>query len=232
MNTNNLNNLSSLSNLNNLKDYHQPDFYHFNEDSLIVKDLASHYLNELSSSSNNISNPVQILDLCAGCGIIGLELLTYHHNTFNSNGRNLSITFNELQDSYHSYFQKNLNAIDPNGTTQTSWINAPMSNLQKPEFKEQYDLIVSNPPYFEKENGRLSNNHSKNICRFFMEDNFEIFFNVIEHCLKWDGRAFFSCRLNEDEVSPYTTSSKELKTQLLKQDGKIYYYQLKKLSNR
>ena len=49
-----------------LADYAQPDFYHFAEDSL--------FLVQIVAASCGGGEPLTVLDLGAGCGILGIEL--------------------------------------------------------------------------------------------------------------------------------------------------------------
>lgn len=80
--------------------YKQPDEYHFSLDSV---QLAQFVATELQSHSALSS--LRILDLCAGCGVVGMEL-SWHLPAIRQ------IDFIEVQDIYTDYFHQNLAHIN------------------------------------------------------------------------------------------------------------------------
>ena len=135
--------------------------------------------------------PQKALDLCAGCGIIGLDLLFHIENS------NISIKkfdFIDIQNDYLVHFEKNCTTLKSQiqelGTS-LNFLNlnyeAALNNTQ---FKEAYDLIVCNPPYFLPTQGKLSDNHFKNRCRFFIDSDLKNLVSFIDYALAKEGSAY------------------------------------------
>ncbi len=169
-------------------DYFQPKDYRFSLDSVFLAQIiARHYFDQPNKSE------LKILDLCAGCGIIGLEL-ALHLKTLPH------IDFLEVQSIYQEYFDKNVEMIFPEDQKRRlKFLNQNydvLINSASNSFK--YDLIVSNPPYFFLGEGLLSPNEFKNRCRFFIDSNFENLINAIIISLKNDGAAFVLLRPGEE----------------------------------
>ena len=63
--------------------------------------------------------------------------------------RDLKLDFIEVQGAFSKYFDLNVKMLGPLGTNMT-FINQDYRNLYHDEkFHAVYDLVVSNPPYFE-----------------------------------------------------------------------------------
>lgn len=80
--------------------YQQPDEYHFSLDSIY---LARFVATQLKSHTDLDS--LRILDLCAGCGVIGIEL-SWHLRAIRQ------IDFIEIQDIYTDYFYQNVAIVN------------------------------------------------------------------------------------------------------------------------
>jgi tRNA1(Val) A37 N6-methylase TrmN6 len=163
-------------------DYFQPSEYRFSLDSVFLAQLvAKKYENHPQLSE------LSILDLCSGCGVIGLEL-AIHLNTIRN------IDFLEVQEIYQTYFEKNLTGIKGDAFD----INFKLIQNNYETFNlddsKRYDIIVSNPPYFFKEEGLLSPSEFKNRCRFFLDSNFKELITCILRSLKVGGEAFVLLR--------------------------------------
>ena len=107
-------------------DYHQPRFYHFSEDSIWLSKKAS----ELSP------NACSVLDIGCGSGVVGIE-------TLNRLKSPKELILLEPQVEFLEYIQNNLEFIERN-------IEVEIVNQTLERFNpgRKYDLIVSNPPYF------------------------------------------------------------------------------------
>ncbi len=131
-------------------DYFQPSEYRFSLDSVFLAQLvAKKYENHPQLSE------LTFLDLCSGCGVIGLELAIHLPQILN-------IDFLEVQEIYRNYFQQNLRGIKGDqfqGNFQLIENNYAQFNLDQ---NHKYDVILSNPPYFFKEEGLLSPSEFKN----------------------------------------------------------------------
>jgi len=162
-------------------DYNQPDFYHFSDDSVWLAKVVAQQLKSEATLG------MKVLDLCAGCGVIGMEILL-------ALDRSLSLDFIEIQRSFLKHFDVNAKHLGRLGT-KINFINQDFRKLHKNDkFKEAYDLVVSNPPYFEVGNNRLGPSDAKNICRFFIKGSFVEFLQAVWWVTKKGGRVFFLSR--------------------------------------
>ena len=80
-------------------DYSQPPEYRFSLDSIFLAQRVADWL------FLRQAQPEKIADLCAGCGVVGLELL-FHLNRRDGLSPTL-IDFFEIQDEYRPHFEKN-----------------------------------------------------------------------------------------------------------------------------
>ncbi|MBY0316866.1 MAG: methyltransferase [Bdellovibrionales bacterium] len=164
-------------------EYSQPDEYRFSHDSVFMaREIFERYREQDLSGFD-------ILDLCSGCGIIGLDLLFHLRKENRALPR--SIDFVEVQETYREHFIENLRRC---GNT-TSSLRFLCQNyealLNSPK---KYDLIVCNPPYFQVHQGKLSPSEFKNRCRFFIDSSLEVLLQVLETILKPNGAAYFLFR--------------------------------------
>lgn len=162
-------------------DYSQPEDYRFSLDSVFLAQRVAKVYENIPNLSE-----FKVLDICSGCGVIGLEL-NFHLNNLKN------IDFLEIQEIYRSHFLTNIKqskSLDPH-------FNLRLENyeiLSFPEEKDKYDLIVSNPPYFFKNEGLLSPNEFKNRCRFFLDSDFKTLILGIHNSLKPKAKAFILLR--------------------------------------
>lgn len=150
-------------------DYKQPSFYKFNSDSI---DLVKFVLEQKVKSK-------RVLDLCAGCGVIGLE---YAQSCIQVE----CLDFVEVQEEFIEFIEYNIEHFN-NKKIKTDIFHGAVSQFSS---LHKYDLILSNPPYFIKGEGRESQNQLKQLCRTFMIDTAEIYLQKITHLLAKNGKAF------------------------------------------
>lgn len=150
-------------------DYSQPDFYKFNSDSLeLVKLVKSEAL-----KANNL------LDLCAGCGVLGLELM-------NSIDQLERVEFVELQRLFLEHLTKNIEKFSRKSIT----TKVRLCSVGELSLEQKYDLIVCNPPYFENGSGRVSPNENRQIARTFMIDSPCVLLEKILNLLSKGAKAY------------------------------------------
>jgi tRNA1(Val) A37 N6-methylase TrmN6 len=161
--------------------YKQPDEYHFSLDSIR---LAQFVATELQSRPDLGS--LRILDLCAGCGVIGMEL-SWHLQAIRQ------IDFIEVQAIYTDYFHQNLAHIN-RPELRCQWHLLNYDELHEKQWEGKYDLIISNPPYFQLGHGVLSPSEFKNRCRFYLDSSFQNYIRALENALAHQGKAYFLLR--------------------------------------
>lgn len=160
-----------------MKDYLQPEFYRFNQDSL---ELVRWVKQQVSKANS-------ILDLGAGSGVIGLELAQHF--------RPKRLTLLELQAEYAPYLETNVQRFLP--PESRSHLAFTSFKEWKPEFL--FDLIVCNPPYYLPHAGQLSPDPRRAMARSFIRDNWEELLSCIARSLSLGGRAFLVVK-NEDNI--------------------------------
>jgi tRNA1Val (adenine37-N6)-methyltransferase len=168
--------------------YSQPDSYRFSHDSVFLARRVFELQKE------NINTNWHALDLCAGCGIVGMDFLFHCKKELQTLPQRFD--FLEIQSDYESHFAINKNLLNVTDTQ----INFLKQNYVD-ALPTQYDLILCNPPYFNPSEGQLSPNHFKNRCRFFIDASHAELVASIETALRPGGRAYV---LNRKE-NPVTT---------------------------
>jgi tRNA1Val (adenine37-N6)-methyltransferase len=154
-------------------DYFQPEDYRFSLDSIFLAQKVAKLIERQTDLED-----WKILDLCAGCGIIGLELSLHQPKI-------KSIDFLEIQNLYRDYFNQNVRMIKQvDQHEQFRFLNINYSALLDSQWENSFDLILSNPPYFFKGEGLLSPNEFKNRCRFFLDSDFQTLIEACLHSLK------------------------------------------------
>lgn len=133
----------------------------------------------------NLSS-LRVLDLCAGCGVVGIELSWYLRQL-------KQIDFIEVQEIYTPYFYHNV-AIVNRPELSMQWHLMNYEELLHESWAQRYDLIISNPPYFQPHHGMLSPSKFKNRCRFYLDSTFENYILSLKNVLAPNGEAYFLLR--------------------------------------
>ena len=155
--------------------YVQPKQYHFCLDSIIFARFVADQVRDIYNPSWSI------LDVCAGCGVIGFEIA--HHLPDIK-----KINFLEIQNEFEPYFQKNISNFPPS-TIQFEFKNQDFKILEVLR-DEHYDLIVANPPYFYPQDSCTSAEKIKSLCRFFIDSTLSDLGRSVVCALKPGGVAF------------------------------------------
>lgn len=178
--------------LKGIAHYSQPDFYRFSIDSTeLAKYVASNFC---------FHKGMKVLDLCAGCGVIGLEIL-YRAPC------SLELISVELQPEYIPHFQRNQSQIEGCGHN-VQFLCTNFSELLSEKFSKCFDLIVCNPPYFDRESNRPSPDYRRSCCRLISESDREVLVRVIENSLSNDGKCYILLREKEKLFESFKLSSK------------------------
>lgn len=164
--------------------FSQPKFYHFTEDSI---KLASFAATSIQRKICENQDPLNCLDIGAGCGVIGLEffLKIAEDKLINK------MTFLEVEEEFRTHLKKNIVEAQKEKKSKTDF-NICFSSMG--EFKKQhekFDIILSNPPYYFKGSGKTGKDEKRQKCRFFEVDDLDIFCKLIAMKLAPSGSAFF-----------------------------------------
>lgn len=181
--------------------YSQPEEYHFSIDSIEMAWEIAEYLKQRiqednlvkkQSPSDYLKNKMRwwkALDVCAGCGVVGFDL-NFHMPAIRN------IDFVDVQQVYESHFKSNVCLVKNEGEFQ--FLAKNYDSLLTEEYKQKYQIIVCNPPYFNVDQGKHSPSEFKNRCRFFIDSTFAKLAEAIAHCLTDEGEAFMLLRDLED----------------------------------
>lgn len=161
--------------------YSQPAFYHFNEDSI---HLVNYVIEDSIKMLLSKDKPLKILDLCCGCGVVGIEL---YLKVSKEKVEIHKIDFLEINSSFEEHLLKNQQMFQNKKVNYQNYF----CDLLKFEAEQKYDLIVSNPPYYSSRNFRPSQNHDRNIARTYEEGFMKNFLSFIANNLKPEGKAYF-----------------------------------------
>ncbi|OUR96326.1 hypothetical protein A9Q84_08195 [Halobacteriovorax marinus] len=152
----------------NILNYSQPDFYRFTSDSVELARFVNQFIGGRKVES--------VLDLCCGCGVVGIE--------FESLNKNIEkLTFLELQVDFREHILENTKNLDCD-------FEIEICDFQSYKSAQQYDLILSNPPYFELGSGRIGPDKKRNLCRHFEIGIKEKLIKKVFELLNDGGQAF------------------------------------------
>jgi tRNA1(Val) A37 N6-methylase TrmN6 len=157
-------------------DYSQPDFYRFNSDSIEL-------VHEIIGRNRDYSS---VLDLGAGCGIIGIEISKKKMPS--------KLVLLELQEEFFPHIIHNCKTFLPTQVRYDICINS----FYHFESKLKFDLIVCNPPYYLPDKGVISKNPLRAKCRSFIIDSWKILLDKMTYLLDPKGTAFIV--LKEDPI--------------------------------
>jgi tRNA1Val (adenine37-N6)-methyltransferase len=176
--------------------YSQPEAYHFCQDSilfprLVARSIQQNILEKIKSKS------ARVLDIGAGCGVLGLELALQLPDIE-------SIDFLEIQNGFQAHFEINRLLVSQLASRSAApsregfrWINGNYEMLLNQEFTDCYDLIIANPPYFFMQEGIVSTSSFKSRCRFFLDSDFKTLIHAVVNALKPNGQAFLLVKSGE-----------------------------------
>jgi tRNA1Val (adenine37-N6)-methyltransferase len=160
---------------NNIVDYCSPDFYHFSEDPVwAAKEIVAREKGKKTA---------KFLDLCAGQGILGLEILQGIHQIEEAH-------FVELQEEFRPYWEKNYQLFGCSHRAKMVFQVRHFQDLCPPDH-HGYDLIASNPPYFAAHAHRQGPSRQRQLCRSWPAEYWPLFWDKLMQLLSPQGRAYF-----------------------------------------
>lgn len=153
-------------------DYRQPqDGYRFSRDAVLLANFI-------------ISRPGEkVLDLGAGCGVVGLEGWL--------NGRldqPDAIFFVEFQAELYTCLSENLRQAAPKTPIKLTGLKKDWRELSPEDFGGELDYIFINPPYFKAGANRPNPNPGLKLARHEAPDGLLALFKCLISILKPDGR--------------------------------------------
>ena len=162
--------------------------YRYNSDTLVLYDF-------IRSNLQNFSG--RVLDVGAGCGILGLLL---KRDNKNASLNSLDILQINGEISKFNAMQNGLEA---------EFINADFANFKD---SEKFDLIISNPPFYHDGTKQSEDEHIR-VSRYASSLNLKDFIRGISLNLKPHKRAFFCYA--PDDLGEIVSYLKEFKLNLV-----------------
>ena len=191
-----------------MTDYSQPYFYHFNEDSLRLAEKVK----------KKIGKAERILDLGAGCGIIGIELAIHFSPR--------TLTLVELQEEYKEHITKNLKLFLPSPGIESQIEISSFSNWNP---SGSHDLIVCNPPYYLPGHGQKSKDERRGCARSFIEDDWKVLLYKIHEAITPEGRSFLVVKNDQRIIAEIMKNLQGLKEEI-SAEGDLLFIELSRLN--
>ena len=163
--------------------YSQPSFYKFSEDSILLAKFCA----EKFKSKKHIS----VLDLCSGCGVVGIEFCLEHENVDR-------VCFVEEQNEFNHHLLENIKKLTFDIKSEIY-----IKSLQNFDFPQRFDVIICNPPFFIEGTGRSSSDPRKNKCHFFSEEMLDLLLIVAKNSLAKEGEFYFLGRKDQKSIQYY-----------------------------
>lgn len=123
----------------------------------------------------------QVLDLGCGCGVIGLILARRHPQ--------ITICGLELQEQLAALAEEN--TMRNGFADRMRIIRGDVCAIGGLQASESFDLVVCNPPYREKDSGRINRNDQAACARHELTAKVEDFVRASAFCVKNRGRVVF-----------------------------------------
>tara|TARA_R110002072_G_scaffold1989_2_gene16323 strand:- start:47187 stop:47765 length:579 start_codon:yes stop_codon:yes gene_type:complete len=185
----------------NYLNYSQPSFYRFNEDSILLAKFTAQRITSFQKG----------LELGAGSGVVSIELL-------NILKMNLPITLLEMNSKFEDYLKSNIKELPYNEKIKyliTNWNDFNDRN---------FDLILSNPPYFLVENSRESLNKDRDLCRRWSEACEMNFYKHLDAKLDKNGNVFLCLRKSKLELEEVLMSTSLKIVESEKHNGMMLFH--------
>ena len=153
---------------NGIQLYQDENLYKFTSDSILLAKFC------------NIKHTDAVLDMCAGCGVVGFY--AYSINKFNK------LYLNDIQPEMCRLIKKNIELNDLNDKCDV--MCKDLSLLKVEDFGKPLDVIVCNPPYF-KCGGKTNEREDVAMCRHEITTNLNKIVSKASELIKVRGRLYF-----------------------------------------
>ncbi|MBR2970081.1 MAG: methyltransferase [Clostridia bacterium] len=145
------------------------NYYKFTQDAILLAKFC------------NIKHSDDVLELCAGSGVISFYAYSLHPYRH--------LYFNEIQPEMCEIIQEN---IDFNDLGKKSKIfNCNLKNLHITDFKRSLDVVICNPPYFKlNDKTKINEKYEIAVARHELEATLEDIIKKSSELLKDKGRLY------------------------------------------
>ena len=179
----------------NLKIIQNKKGFCFGIDSVLLSDFAK-----------NIKKGSKVIDLGTGTGIISILL----------SGKTEQTTFVgvEIQKEVAEMAKRSIELNDLQNRIEV--INENITNLNKIYSPKSFNVVVTNPPYKEKNTGIQNEINKKNISRHEIEANLQDFIHISSYLLKDYGELYMVHRPERLVDIFYTMRQEKIEPKLIK----------------
>ncbi len=153
--------------IDNLKIVQDTTLYRFTSDSVLLSRFAKAKKGD------------KIADFCAGSGIVA-----FHFYALNRSVPNLTFTLFEMQESLHNLSQK---TVVYNDFTNFEGVCCKLQELPE-RYREQFSLVLCNPPYERAGTGFDNDDYEKAVCRKELTITLKEIAKAASFALKFGGR--------------------------------------------
>jgi len=208
---------------------------------ILEKKIYSYYI------ENNLESSMQkrhILDLGTGCGIIllmlakdfsklvctGVEIISDLADIAITNFKTLTQI---IGDREHQIITANYSDLVKKIKDETDY-NTFLQNLNTIN-NQKFDLIVSNPPYFKKNVGKICKNFEKAISRFEIKSTLFDLINCIKHFLSPNGYSIIIYPLSRKKEVELACLEMQLKIKSFRYTDytkNTFHYDIAKTNNK
>jgi len=162
--------------------------YRYNSDSIFLYDFASHF-----------KPKGDLLDIGAGVGVLSLLL---------SRDYSVQTTIIDKQDIMIEYSKKNFSINDIS-------VNAKIIDISDFDSAEKFDIIISNPPFYDSCVTQSDNEHI-NISRYNHHMPIETLIQSVKRLLKPRGKFIFCYDAKQIDLLLYHLKEAKLNTETLR----------------
>lgn len=151
----------------------------------------------------------KLLEIGSGTGYISIKLLKYIDD----------ISSVEIQEDLYKIFKKNI---------ETNNMNINLINDDVKNIKDKFDIIVSNPPYYKINSGKLPHSRIMQISKFEIALNLQELIDITYYLLNDEGLCYFVYPLSRMDEMIHLLEMKKFKIEKLKKSNKIFAIKAKK----